>query len=147
MSKIISGFPGIGKSYYKQDANSLRVADSDSGSFSWEKPGIRHPDFPQNYMEHIKVLIPITDLIFVSSHKVVRDALVSNELYFTLVIPDISLKEEYIKRYIDRDNDSKFINFIESNWNSFINEMLTQKGCEIAQLKSGEYLSNYLESL
>ena len=55
---IISGFPGIGKSHlYDRGWDAL---DSDSSHFSWVKDSEgkntkeRHPDFPNNYMEHIK---------------------------------------------------------------------------------------------
>ena len=51
--KLISGFPGIGKTYYKQKSE-LNVLDSDSSKFSWIEKDVRHPDFPQNYIDHIK---------------------------------------------------------------------------------------------
>lgn len=47
-TKVISGFPGVGKSFnhYNTDDN-LIVLDSDSSLFSWESEGVRHPDFPE----------------------------------------------------------------------------------------------------
>lgn len=55
--------------------------DSDSSNFSWVKDENgnntkeRNPEFPKNYIEHIKSNIGKVDVIFVSSHKVVREAL------------------------------------------------------------------------
>lgn len=140
MLKVLSGFPGIGKTFYKGNSN-LNILDSDSSKFSWIKKGIRNPEFPNNYIEHIKDNMYKVDIVLVSSHKVVRDALVDNNIRFLLVYPDISLKEEYIKRFKNRGNDDPFIKMFEDNWDKFINEMDNQKGCESRKLKSGEFLS------
>ena len=35
MIKVISGFPGIGKSYAAKNLTHLKILDSDSSSFSW----------------------------------------------------------------------------------------------------------------
>ena len=143
MTKIISGFPGVGKTYYKQHTN-LNVLDSDSSKFSWIKEGVRHPDFPQNYIEHIQANIGKVDIILVSSHKMVRDALVKNNINFTLIFPERKLKEEYLVRFKERGNNQNFIDMINTNWDNFIDELETQINCEIIKLKSEEYLNNYL---
>ena len=54
-SKIIAAFPGTGKStYYREHSNCL---DSDSSDWSWlVVDGVkeRHPEWPNNYINHIK---------------------------------------------------------------------------------------------
>lgn len=80
----------------------------------------------------------------ISSHKEVRDALVENGLYFKLVYPDISLKEEYIKRYEERGNVDNFIKLLDNNWESWITELQTQVGCEHKVLKTGQFLSDII---
>lgn len=48
---IISGFHGIGKSYfYNNNHKTLKISDSDSSKFDKK-------DFPNNYIKHIKKLI------------------------------------------------------------------------------------------
>lgn len=144
---IISGFPGIGKTYYYNTVAN-KVADSDSSKFSWLKEGIRHPEFPQNYIDHIKMLlIGRYDFIFVSSHKVVRDALVSNGLEFTLAFPESHLKDEYLQRFELRGNEESFIRMIDDSWDLFMSELESQEDCRIIRLKSGEYLSDVLEQV
>jgi hypothetical protein len=59
----------------------------------------------------------------VSSHDVVRKALKDAGLKFILVYPDKDMKEEFIRRYKERGDSENFINFIESNWVKFIDEM------------------------
>ena len=80
----------------------------------------------------------------VSSHKEVRDALVQNGIKFTLVYPDISIKDEYIQRYIDRGSPEPFINLLTKNWELWIGELNTQIGCNKIKLKEGQYLSDVL---
>ena len=145
---IISGFPGVGKTYCWQ--NKGRVLDSDSSSFSWLEEGVRHPDFPQNYIDDIKEKIALGeifgfDLIFVSSHAVVRKALVDNGLPFVLVYPEAGLKQEYMERFRLRGSCPTFVDMISDNWDKWMTELEAQRGCQHVRLKAGEYLSDWLD--
>ena len=111
--------------------------DSDSSNFSWIKDENgnntkdRNPDFPNNYIEHIKENIGKYKYIFVSSHKEVRDALLDNCLFFYLVYPDDRRKEEFIQRYKDRGNDESFIQLVDKNWDNWLSEIYwIETGCE-----------------
>lgn len=147
-TKVISGFPGVGKSYifntYAKEKG-LVVADSDSSNFSWISKGVRNPDFPNNYMAHIISLIGKVDVIMVSSHKEVREAMKEHNIDFMIVYPDKSLKEEYLKRYKDRGNDEGFIKMIESKWDEFIDDIENENTVVRIRLDSGEYLKHALE--
>lgn len=143
MSEVISGFPGVGKTYY-QTNTTRKVLDSDSSKFSWIEKGVRHPDFPNNYISHIKSNLDSADVILVSSHANVRDALVVNSIPFTLIYPDKSIKEEYIQRFKNRGSDEKFIEMLYKNWDSFIGELDAQTGCKKIVLQKGQYLSDVL---
>ena len=133
---LISGFPGIGKSYFFNNSD-LEVSDSDSSKFPKE-------DFPANYMKHIKLIRQEKNIILISSHDLVRKALVENKLDFVLVYPDRSLKQEYIERFEKRGSEGAFIDFIDVYWHDFIDQMEQQTGCEKIVLKSGQYLSDVL---
>jgi hypothetical protein len=133
-TKIVSAFPGVGKTTYHKN-NPDTTLDSDSSGFSWEfdKYGnkYRSPYFPQNYINHIKENIGKYKYIFVSSHKEVRDALLDNCLYFYLVYPEHDRKEEFIQRYRDRGNDENFIKLVDSNWDEWMREYYWMgRGCE-----------------
>ena len=132
---LISAFPGVGKSYlFKTNKNKV-ILDSDSSKFDKKH-------FPDNYIQHIKKNIGKADIICISSHKEVRDTLVENQLFFTLVYPERSLKKEYVERYKERGNDDNFVKLLEKNWGSWMDELENQKGCKHVRLKSGEYLSD-----
>lgn len=131
-TKIISAFPGTGKSHYC-NLHPDTTLDSDSSEFSWTYVNgerIRNPDFPANYIEHIKNSIGKYEYIFVSSHKEVREALKDSCLFYYTVIPLIYHKEEYLRRYRVRGNDEAFVNLIDKHWNLWI---------EIIQEESFDY--------
>lgn len=118
-TKIYSVFPACGKSwlYEHQDELNIKVLDSDSSYFShiWECPedeergmyspnakktNKRNPSFPQNYIDHIKCKLESGkyDYIFVSSHEEVRQALTRAGIDFTIVVPAINCKAEWVGR-------------------------------------------------
>jgi hypothetical protein len=132
---IISAFPGCGKSHLFRNKGEKHILDSDSSKFDKSQ-------FPENYIQHIKSNIGVADMILVSSHKEVRDALVDNGIEFILVYPNKEIKDEYIQRYIDRGNEDKFVDLLKNNWSNWIPELEQQEGCKKIELKSGQYLSD-----
>lgn len=146
-SIIISAFPGTGKSYLTNNAKEFSVPilgtervtrfklhDSDSSKYSWiydaegNKTDQRDPAFPDNYIEHIWAITKEdieedTNIIFVSSHESVREALVKAGFCFYIVRPDSDLIDQYCKNYRERGNDENFINLINKNWNQWLKDI------------------------
>lgn len=144
-ARVIAGFPGIGKSHFKKNGDG-KVLDSDSMKFSWKdkEKGERNPDFPENYLKHIKDNLYKADIILVSTHDEVRQGLKDNDIEFELVYPEIGLKDEYIKRYEDRGNDDKFIKFFKDGWDEMIKGMEKEKGPKHIVLKKGQFLADVI---
>lgn len=154
---VISAFPGTGKSKYFNDwkkglhTNKELVLDSDSSLFKWigdPKDKVLNPEFPKNYINRIKDNIGKADIIFVSTHEEVRDALDDANLMYILVYPKNTseIKEEYIKRYINRGNDKQFIDFISNNWNDFLIKLRQSDKCAI-ELNTNEYISDIIDKI
>jgi hypothetical protein len=137
---VLSAFPGCGKSYLYNNVKDLQILDSDSSGFD-------KSHFPENYIKHIRQNIGKVDIILVSSHKEVRDALFQNDISFILVYPEIGSKSEYIQRYLDRKSPEKFIQLLDTNWNDWIRGMDQQPGCRRIILKPGKFLSDVVEDL
>ncbi len=137
---VVSAFPGCGKSHLFRNKGEKKILDSDSSTFDKSQ-------FPDNYITHIKSNLGNVDIILVSSHKVVRDALEKEGIDFTLVYPNREIKDEYIQRYVDRGNDDKFVELLKSNWNNWMDELESQTGCNKVELKEGEYLSDIITKL
>ena len=173
-TKIISAFPGTGKSYaikeIKNKYPGIELLDSDSSSFSWiavdDDTSIikqrvysnnylhirqghkeRNPEFPNNYIQHIKENIGKVDFILVSSHQVVRDALQENNIPYTLVYPDKKLIAEYVGRYYMRGSETPFINTLIMNWDQWLLDCESEKACVKCCLKSCEYISDIIEKM
>ena len=90
---IISAFPCVGKTQSLTNFPEFNILDSDSSLFSWIEPGVRNPNFPENYISNIKMHVDKADFILVSSHEIVRDALIKEEIPFSLVYPSRRLKD------------------------------------------------------
>lgn len=168
---IFSVFPACGKTYLysHQKDYGLKILDSDSSQFSWLKVldeqhecknrgkknykekfiKVRNPDFPRNYIEHIKANIGKYDYIFVSSHRIVREALAQEGIKFAVVYPDRKCKAEWIGRCYIREMNSEngcstalmYENF--DGWISELEETGTSHGALV--LSNGEYLSTFFE--
>lgn len=97
--------------------------------FSWiydengNKTDVRNPDFPNNYIQHIKEHMDTEDVIFVSSHKAVRDALQKEGIPYCLIYPAKEMKQEWLCRFRERGNDESFIQFQNEHWEEFIDDM------------------------
>lgn len=132
---VIAAFPGTGKSFcVKNESDKFNgILDSDSSNFSWVKDSNgnntteRNPDFPNNYIKHIKENIGKVEVIFVSSHKEVREALEREGIEYVLVYPNVFQKDDYINRYKNRGSSDKFVRLLEANWDEWINECRTEE--------------------
>jgi hypothetical protein len=149
-TKLISAFPGTGKSHYYRSKLASPILDSDSSDFSWiidsQYNKVRNPQFPNNYIKHIKENLGKSEIIFISSHKEVRDKLVEENLDFYLVYPERGNKQEYIDRYIQRGSPQSFIDLLEKEWDNWITELEEQENCTHIQLKPNEYITDILNN-
>lgn len=148
---IISGFPGVGKSYFVKTHQDILVLDSRSSELSWLKDEqgkntiLKNPQFPQQYIDHIKENLGSFDIILVSSHDTIRKALEDNNIEYFLAYPNKALKDEYMNRYIHRGNDYNFIKVVETNWDKWISDIEKEKFPFLIQLGCRQYLSDLFE--
>lgn len=89
---------------------------------------------------------------FVSSHDVVRQAMVDAGLSFVLVYPALECKDEYIRRYIERagtgglmnEDETPFANLMAKNWDNWVGQCMAQRGCLRIQLAPGQFLADVI---
>lgn len=132
---IISGYPGIGKSYLSEKTRLIthgifdfEISDSDSSHYSWtiDEAGnkIRNPEFPENYIQHIKDLMKTSQIILVSTHKQVRDAMDEAGIDYYIVYPEKEFpKSEYMERFRKRGSSEEFIKVQDENWDKWIDDL------------------------
>lgn len=136
----MSVFPGMGKTHFTYNKSielGLSVLDIDSSRF------IRG-DWPQNYVDHIKNQIGNVDMILISTHSEVREALIENDIHFILVYPKRNSMSNYITRYEDRGNSDTFISFVEDMWEHWMDDLNSQQGCLKYVLDGDKYLSDII---
>lgn len=127
--RVVSAFPGTGKTYFANNVKDIKSIDLDSSSFSWnikqDGTKYRKQNWTDDYMQKVKELLQdeTIELIFVSSHAEVRRALLDHEINHFLVYPDESLKEAYIERYRKRGNEQDFIELLQKNWYDWIQQI------------------------
>jgi hypothetical protein len=159
-TRIYSVFPACGKTYLyeHQEDYDLKILDSDSSNFSWIRcydpcgrptTKLRNPDFPNNYIEHIKENIGKYDCIFVSSHASVREALDAEGIDFTIVYPMSNCMAEWVGRCFIRDQIGESgcgPEAMYNNWDQWIGECF-ETGIDHKAIVLGpiEYLSEYFE--
>lgn len=170
-TKVFSVFPACGKTwlYEHQKDFGLKILDSDSSKFSWktvkvpqpdfgdgcqwENTKMRDPEFPNNYIAHIKEQLEKDEYnaIFVSSHEEVRKALEKAEIDYTNIYPDQSNLESWIGRCYLRElegNNGFPIKVLIDNWNKWINDMIIDSiNHDSIVLKHNEYLSGVLDKM
>ncbi len=108
----------------------------------------RNPEFPANYIQHIKENLGKVDIIFVSSHLEVRKALQSAEIEYVTVYPDSDLLEEWVGRMYLRKSPESFVKFQIENWDKFTKGVDNEPhGKYVHRLWSRQYLTSVIDSI
>lgn len=148
MAIIICGFPGVGKTSVAN--NRMNILDAESSLFSWiwnpenlERGRVRNPEFPENYISYIQENMEKYEVILVSSHQDVRNALKAEGIQYIIVAPWASLKNEYMARYLRRGSEIEFIDLMNNAWGDFLRG-IEEDGAPVVRLDKGEYLSDLL---
>ena len=108
---------------------------------------VKNPNFIEDYMHAIKKAAEENDVVFVSSHKKVRQALQDNNLSYYTIYPENkeSVKNEWLGRMYSRGSDEVFMKFQSSNWDEFTSNIDNEPhGKQIIRLSNGEYISEKL---
>jgi hypothetical protein len=145
-TRVISAFPGTGKSYYVSHAGTdAKVIDLDSNSYTLgytENGRVRNPDFPNNYIRAIKKYLGTADVIFISCQPETIAALREASIPFILVYPERGLKAEYVERFQRRHSPEPFISLLSDNWDVFLDFLEGQSNCRHIVLDSNQYLGD-----
>lgn len=73
--------------------------------------------------------------------KEVRDELNKRSIPFTIVLPSLDMKQEMIDRYIKRGNQENFVTVLENNYETFVNDLMSDPNNKIV-LDSSQYLKD-----
>lgn len=128
---VLSVFPGLGKTFCLNNS-AYKCSDSDSTKWSWvyedgHKTKERNPDFPKNYVDHIKRLIKSDnyEFIFASSHYHFKKELERQKIPFISIYPEKSCKEFFLENLRNRRtgiSKKEFVEEIDKHWDLWIPE-------------------------
>lgn len=133
---IICGFPGVGKSTAAERCKSVLDLEStpyhSTNDLNWFS---KYVDAIENYVNDVHY-----NYILVSTHKLVRDEMQYRGIPYIIVTPLIKLKDEYLARYIKRGDPYSFVELINGQWESWI-EDFAYDDMPIIHLDAGENIS------
>lgn len=151
-SRVILGFPGVGKTVAEE--NFEGVIDLESSSFKYietfktseEGKGNPNrtldPNYPKNYIQAIQAAMSTHKVVLASMHPEVRDGLRLLGVEYWVCFPSHDCKEEYMARYRDRGNSEYFLKSMEEFFYESIRRL---DGYDRrVELTHGETLSDYL---
>lgn len=165
---VFSVFHGAGKSTAMKylTEKGYTVSDSDSSEFNFKMSEcgrhyldvngditdnkderVKNPNFISDYMQAIKSRGETNDIVFVSSHDEIRKALTDNSISFTMVGYQNGIKNVVVERIRNRDTNQPneaIANFLDSNWDMFIDGMVDHNPSKIFYLGSEQYVSDVL---
>lgn len=139
---VVSGFPGIGKSFIAIKVPYM-VRDLESSDYHWkgtrgifdkDENGNKIPmeNWPYNYIRDIKELdkAKVYRNVMVSSHEMIREEMAKAGIKYTNVFPENTpeMKQYMLQRYKDRQSPQSFIDDIDKNWDKYIASMENDKG-------------------
>ena len=142
---IISGYQGIGKSTLAGAKGKYKCIDLESSNF-WVN-GERPENWYKIYCQIALSLSTQDYVVFVSSHKEVRDELKAIEKYYSpicVIYPSINLKDKWIekleKRYEETksDKDYKALSYAKDHYKESIAEIM-QGGLPYYEINSIDY--------
>lgn len=137
-SLVLSVFPVLGKSTYSKEHEDS--VDLESSLYSRKQDNSFNEEFPGNYINLLKWHLVNNNwkYVFVSSHKVVRDAMRNDGIKFYIIYPSIDRKEEILNLARERGNTEEFINKLSECWEAWINEVSQEENAY--ELKAGEFI-------
>ncbi len=159
--KVILCGPATGKTYLASHDNRFVDIDNEKAKYKYNLYDKSYDEIEKgkskrgktiNYdsteyaINLLKETIDNNKIALITYHSEIIDYLIKNNIKYCLMYADKSLREEYKKRMLDRNNNINFVNSMtdENIWNEFykLNEEDLKPTFKI-KLKEGEYISDY----
>lgn len=99
----------------------------------------------KEFIRDVKKHYGKVDYIFLSTDPDGLELLNKEGYDITLVYPERELRNEYLDRYIERENPYDFIGTMMLRWNKIIDELDELTYCKKIILKEGEYLKDVID--
>jgi hypothetical protein len=128
-TKIIAAWCGTGKSFICEKTN-IKAIEIEFWKYNDS----------QKYISDVNEYFNKVNYIFISTDPKGLELLHNEGFNITLAYPKNELRNEYLDRYINRDNPYDFIGTFMKHWDIWINELKEIKFCNHIVLESNQYL-------
>jgi len=157
-AKIISGFPGIGKSHFCNPTNPIAdlpasfggfpAIDLETVTFKFNADGkTQKPEWPENFISYVRDRASRPGVLMVPQHQIVCGGLVNNGLAFANVYPLAELKAEYMERYRARGSPQGFLTHMDKNWDQYVTNQQVLRHCDHIMLEKNQYLADRIHEV
>lgn len=133
---LCAAFPGTGKTFICNNSK-LKAIEVEFWQYESQK----------QFIQDVKSQLGKVDIIFLSTEFEGLQLLHNEGLEFCLVYPQKNLRNEYLDRYIERDNPYDFIGTMMKYWDTTIEKLKEQKYCKHIILEKNQYLNDVLHLL
>jgi hypothetical protein len=130
---LCAAFPGTGKTHICKHTK-LKATEVEFWQYESQT----------QYIQDVKALIGEVDFVFLSTEVEGLQLLHNEGLEIFLVYPQKNLRNEYLDRYIERDNPYDFIGTMMKFWDTTIEKLQEQKYCKHFVLEKNQYLNDVL---
>ncbi len=130
---LCAAFPGTGKTHICKHTK-LKATEVEFWQYESQT----------QYIQDVKSLIGEVDFVFLSTEVEGLQLLHNEGLEIFLVYPQKNLRNEYLDRYIERDNPYDFIGTMMKFWDTTIEKLQEQKYCKHFVLEKNQYLNDVL---
>lgn len=132
---LCAAFCGTGKTFICKNAQYKAIEVE-----YWEYKGSE-----KEFLQDVKKQIGLVDIIFLGTDIDSLYLLQNEGLDIVLVYPQKNLRNEYLDRYIERDNPYDFIGSMMKYWDNRIDELSDLRHCKHFVLESGQYISDIID--
>lgn len=150
---MISAFVGVVDQGLVQTSplSGYPVINLDSGPYGFVSGGQRHAQWPHNYVAVTEGILPAKVMLATSSHEEVRQEYVERGIWFALVYPHRSLKQQWLERLRAMERvdpcTGRLVSLLERCWDEFLESMESQKDCHHEVLQAGVSLKDRIPSI
>ena len=130
---LCAAFPGTGKTHICKHTK-LKATEVEFWQYESQT----------QYIQDVKALIGEVDFVFLSTEVEGLQLLYNEGLEIFLVYPQKNLRNEYLDRYIERDNPYDFIGTMMKFWDTTIEKLQEQKYFKHFILEKNQYLNDVL---
>lgn len=134
---LCASFCGTGKTFICENSQ-IKAVEVEY----WKYKGLQ-----KEFLQDVKKHIGIVDIIFLQTDAESLNILQQEGLEIILIYPHKNLRNEYLDRYIERDNPYDFIGSMMKYWDSTIDRLSNQRNCKHFVLEKNQYISDIIHQI